>query len=250
MKRLLVILGVMSLSTGSILVRWSTMPVSVLMSYRIGITIILLAPVVLLRNREELRRAERKTVLLSLAGGVFLGLQLITGYESLRFLSVATAVVLMDTEVLFVALATVLIFRKRLSAQAWFSIMLAFGGSVMVAAADMTAGENVIQGNILALSAALSLAIYTMIGSVCRRNLSNIAYSFFVCLSAGGTVLSFALFSGAPLKGYDTSNYLIALAMAVLCTLLGMCVLSWGLKDLPPTFVSVARLTEPLFAAV
>ena len=38
--------------------------------------------------------------------------------------------------------------------------------------------------------------------------------------------------------------------MAVFCTLLGHSVFSWGLKYLPASFVSTAKLLEPVFASV
>ena len=37
--------------------------------------------------------------------------------------------------------------------------------------------------------------------------------------------------------------------MAVFCTLMGHSVFSWGLKYLPPAFVSTAKLMEPVFAS-
>ena len=38
--------------------------------------------------------------------------------------------------------------------------------------------------------------------------------------------------------------------MAVFCNLLGHSVFSWGLKYLPPSFVSTVKLLEPVFASV
>ena len=43
---------------------------------------------------------------------------------------------------------------------------------------------------------------------------------------------------------------LTALAMAVFCNLLGHSVFSWGLKYLPPSFISTVKLLEPVFASV
>jgi len=55
---------------------------------------------------------------------------------------------------------------------------------------------------------------------------------------------------GTPLTGHGTVNYLTGLGMAVFCTLLGHSVFSWGLKYLPPAFISTAKLLEPVFASV
>jgi drug/metabolite transporter (DMT)-like permease len=44
-------------------------------------------------------------------------------------------------------------------------------------------------------------------------------------------------------------NLWTGLGMAVFCTLLGHSVFSWGLKYLPPAFISTVKLLEPVFSA-
>ena len=250
MKRLLVLLGVAGVSLSAVFVRWSTAPSLILVLYRVGMAAALLARYTLLRHREELRALARREVLLCLASGAFLGLHFAAYFESLRYTSIASSVVLVDTEVLFVALGTVLVLRQRLSGRAWLAVTLAFGGSVVIAMADTAVGPDAVRGDIIALSGALCMAVYTMIGAVCRKNISTTVYTFLVYCSAALTVLVIALFSGLPLAGYGAENVLTAFGMAVFCTLLGHSVFSWGLKYLPPAFISTAKLLEPVFASV
>ena len=250
MKRLAVLLGVAGVSLSAVFVRWSTAPSLILVLYRVGMAAALLAPYTLLRHREELRALARREVLLCLASGAFLGLHFAAYFESLRWTSIASSVVLVDTEVLFVALGTVLVLRQRLSGRAWLAVALAFGGSVVIAMADTAVGPDAVRGDIIALSGALCMAVYTMIGAVCRKNISTTVYTFLVYCSAALTVLVIALFGGLPLTGYGAENVLTALGMAVFCTLLGHSVFSWGLKYLPPAFISTAKLLEPVFASV
>ena len=250
MKRLAVLLGVAGVSLSAVLVRWSTAPSLILVLYRVGMAAALLAPCTLLRHREELRALARREVLLCLASGAFLGLHFAAYFESLRYTSIASSVVLVDTEVRFVALGTVLVLRQRLSGRAWLAVALAFGGSVVIAMADTAVGPDAVRGDIIALSGTLCMAVYTMIGAVCRKNISTTVYTFLVYCSAALTVLVIALFGGLPLTGYGAENVLTALGMAVFCTLLGHSVFSWGLKYLPPAFISTAKLLEPVFASV
>ena len=250
MKRLLVLLGVAGTSLSAVLVRWSTAPSLVLVFYRVAMASVLLMPVVFFQHRRELSALTRKEWLLCLASGAFLGLHFGAYFESLRQTSIASSVVLVDTEVLFVALATVLIFRKRLGGKAWIAVLLAFGGSIVVAMADPDAAVNPQLGNCLALAGALCMAVYTMIGTVCRKNISTTVYTFLVYCSAAVTVLLLTLCSGQSLAGHGAVNLLTALGMAVFCTLLGHSVFSWGLKYLPPAFISTVKLMEPVFASV
>ena len=119
MKKLLTFLGAVGVSVSAILVRWSTAPSLVLVLYRSTIASLILTPYVLARHRQELRRLTRREVLLCLASGVFLGLHFAAYFESLRHTTIAAAVVLVDTEVFFVALGSVLFLRQRLTRRAW-----------------------------------------------------------------------------------------------------------------------------------
>ena len=249
MKRLAVLLGVAGVSLSAVFVRWSTAPSLVLAFYRMAFSALLLAPVAVVR-RGEFRALRRRELLLSLLSGAFLGFHFTCYFEALRWTSIASAVVLVDTEVLFVALASVLVLRKRLSRRAWAAVLLAFGGSVTVALADISAGAGALRGNLFALSGALCMAAYTMLGTVCRRRLSTTVYTWLVYAAAAGIVLAAALAGRQPLTGWGPVNLLTALGMAVFCTLLGHSVFSWGLKYLPPAFISTAKLLEPVFASV
>ena len=250
MKRLIVLLGVLGVSASSVLVRLSTAPSLILVFYRVGMATLLLAPWVWLRYRQEVKKLSAREVLLCLGSGSALGLHFSAYFESLRYTSIASSVVLVDTEVLFVALIGMLLFRKKLSARAWLAVAMALGGSVIIAMADTAAGPDALRGDALALAGALFVAIYTMIGAVCRKSISTTVYTFLVYLAASLTVLVIAAAGGQAITGYGSINYLTGFGMAILCTLMGHSVFSWGLKYLPPAFISTAKLLEPVFASL
>lgn len=248
MKRLIVILGVLGVSISAIMVRFSTAPSLILVLYRVSFTLLLMLPSVL-RHKQEFLALEKKNLLLCLVSGMFLGLHFATYFESVRQTSIAAALVLVNTEVFFVALGSVLILRQKLTSKAWMAITLTFLGSIVVTLAD-AGGNSQLYGNMLALISALVMTFYTVIGSVCRRTLSTTVYTFLVYLAADITVLLITVAGGTSLFGYESVNFLTALAMAVFCNLLGHSVFSWGLKYLPPSFISTVKLLEPVFGSV
>ena len=219
MKRLTVLLGVAGVSLSAVFVRWATAPSLVLVFYRMAFSLLLLAPLAAAR-RTEFRALRRRELCLSLLSGAFLGVHFSCYFESLRWTSIAAAVV------------------------------LAFGGSAAVALAGASAGAGALRGNLFALAGAVCMAVYTLLGAACRRTLSTTVYTSLAYLSAAGTVLAAALAGGWSLTGWGPVNLLAGLGMAVFCTLLGHSVFSWGLKYLSPAFVSTAHLLEPVLAAV
>lgn len=248
MKRLTVLLGVAGVSLSALLVRWSTAPSLILALYRMAFAAALMTPAAL--GRENWSGLPRRELLLSLLSGAFLGLHFVCYFEALDRTSIASAVVLVDTEVLFVALASVLILRKRLRPRAWLAVLTAFGGGCLVALADRSGGTGALTGDLIALAGAVCVSVYTMLGAVCRERLTTAAYTTLVYLAASGTLLGIALASGTPLLGYGPVNLLTGLGLAVFCTLLGHSVFSWGLKYLPPAFISTVKLLEPVFSAL
>jgi drug/metabolite transporter (DMT)-like permease len=251
MKTAAVVLGVVGVSLSAVFVRWSTAPPLALAFYRLAFASALLAPAVFFRCREELRTLGRREAALCCVGGVFLSLHFIAYFFSLQYTSIASSVVLIDTEVFFVALATVFLFHRRLPRRAWLAILLTFCGSALVALSDTaSAGSHALLGDALALAGALCMAVYTMIGTVCRKKLSTTVYTFFVYLSASCAVLVMALASGTPVTGWPARDLLLGLCLAVFCTLLGHSLFSWSLRYLPAPYVSTVKLLEPVIAAL
>ena len=250
MKKLLILLGVLGVSLSAPLIRLANAPSMVLVFYRVLIAAVLLLPFALWLCRQELRRMRGKTWALCLLSGLFLGLHFSFYFEAIRHTSIAAAVALVDTEVFFVAFLMLFLFRERIPGRAWIGILLTFAGSLTIALSDAGGGDNVLLGDLIALAGAACMAVYTMIGRSCRREISTTAYTLLVYFSAAATVLAVLLCTGTPVFGYEPVNWLAALGMAVFCTLLGHSVFSWGLKYESAAFISTAKLLEPVFAGV
>lgn len=250
MKKLLILLGVVGVSLSAIFVRVSSAPSMVLVFYRVAIAALLLLPVALWKHREDLKALRGKDVLLCILSGIFLGLHFTLYFESLKYTSIASAVVLVDTEVFFVALAMLILFREKIPVPGWLGIAATFAGSVLIALADAGSGSNILLGDLIALGGAAAMSVYTLIGKVCRRHISTTVYTFIVYSAAAVTVLILLLFAGTPVFGYAPVNLLTALGMALFCTLLGHSIFSWGLKYVSASFIATVKLLEPVFACV
>lgn len=243
------ILGVVGVSISAILVRYSQAPSVITAVYRLGWTVLLLLPAVLMRFREELLRVRWRNVLLCTLSGICLALHFLTWFESLKWTGVAVSTVLVSTEVIFTALGFAFFLKGRIPPLGVAAILLAFGGSVVLALAGGVQGSQ-LYGNLLALSAAAFVALYTLIGRIQRGYLSTTIYTFLTYLACFLTLLLMAVCSGTPLMGYGGREWLIGLGLAVLCTLMGHSLFSWCLKYLSPAYVSAVKLCEPVFSGL
>lgn len=248
MKKLIIILGVVGVSTSALLVRFSDAPSLTLVVYRMMFATLLLLPYVALMRRHELQKLTHRQIGLCLLSGFFLGLHFFAYFTSLSYTTIAAAVVLVDTEVFCVAIAMFLLTRELPGKRGKWGILLAFGGSVFVAVAGGFDGNFL--GNLIALCGAFCMAVYTVIGRVMRQTLSTTVYTTLVYLTGAITTTVMALFSGTPLTGWGSRELGIGLALAVFCTLLGHSVFSWGLKYEKASYISTVKFLEPVFAAI
>ncbi len=247
--KLILMLGVLGVSVSSLLVRAASAPSLVTATYRLGWTVLLLLPMVLLRFRAELRRVRGRDLLLCGLSGVLLALHFATWFESLKWTSIASSTVLVSTEVIFTALGFALFLKGRIPRLGMAAIALSFAGSAALALAD-GGGRGALYGDLLALAAAVFVSLYTLIGRVQRDHLSTTVYTF---LTYSACLLTLLVLDGAtltPVVGYGWKEVLIGLGLAVACTLLGHSLFSYSLKYLSPSYVSAAKLCEPIFASL
>lgn len=247
MKKLIIILGVLGASFSAILVRYSDAPSTVLVFYRMLFAVLLLLPG-MAAGRQELKKLRRKDILLCMASGIFLGMHFTCYFLSLQYTGITSSVVLVDTEVFFVALGGVLFLKERLSPLAWLSIFITFAGSVVVALGDMQ-GSGLL-GDILALGGAVCSAVYTLIGRKCREHMTTTSYTWIVYFFAGVVTLFASLLQTPADLNCGAKNLLVALGLTLLSTLLGHSIYSWGLKYEKASFISTVKLLEPIFATI
>jgi drug/metabolite transporter (DMT)-like permease len=92
-------------------------------------------------------------------------------------------------------------------------------------------------------------AVYTLVGKKQRGHLSTTVYTFITYSACFVTMLIFDLATGTPLYGYGIKEVMLGLLLGISCTLLGHSIFSWSLKYLSPSFVSSAKLLEPVIAS-
>ena len=246
-----VVLAALFCSLSAIFFKFSSAPAVTVAAWRMGFTVLILLPVILKKHRKELASVDKKSLLLCCLSGLFLGLHFTAYFESLNHTSVTSSVVLVDTQVIFVALIMLIVLKEKIPKKGVIGIALTLIGSVVIGMADGSAGgDNILYGDFLALGGAVFLAIYTSIGYVARRSISTTVYTFTVYLMSFITLAVIAIISGAGLTGYPPENLLLSLLLSVFCTLLGHSLYNWSLKYISAAFMSTVSLLEPVFSTV
>lgn len=248
MKKQIIILGVLGTGLSAIFLRYARADSLVLVFYRMLFAVLLLCPVVLFAHREEWKLLTRKQLFLCMLSGFFLGIHFTCYFESLRYTSIAASVVLVDTEVFFVALGGILFLREYPGKLGVISMCITFAGSVIVAMGDLQGGG--LWGDVLALCGAVASGIYTLCGRKLRDGMSTTFYTWIVYFCAGTVALTGLSISGKSVCNIHATDLTVVFLMTIFCTFLGHSIFSWGLKYESASFISTVKLLEPVFATL
>jgi drug/metabolite transporter (DMT)-like permease len=245
---LAVLVGVFAVSFSALFVRLATAPALMIATYRLLFTFLLLAPYALFRYRAELVSISWQQRGLAAASGICLALHLVTWFISLRYTSVASSVVLVTTQPIFVVIGSWIFFRERISRIAMIGGTVALCGSMVIGAADFQIGREAFIGDLLALAAAILVSGYLLIGRRLRGDIALPVYTFYTYGSSTVALLLTSLATSTPFAPYPATDWLLFLALAVVCTIFGHTVFNWVLRHVQASVVSVSILGEPLGA--
>jgi drug/metabolite transporter (DMT)-like permease len=247
---LAILVGVFAVSFSSILVRLATAPPLIIATYRLVFTFLVLAPFSFTGGAVALKSMTRRQVKLAAASGVFLALHFVTWFTSLKYTSIASSVVLVTTQPLFVVLGSFVFFQERVSRKALYGGLLAMLGSLVIGATDFQAGGRAFIGDMYALFAAVMVAGYLLLGRKLRGDVGLSGYTFVTYGSSSLVLIASALLCQLPFYPYPDRDWLIFGALALVCTVMGHTVFNWVLRYVQASVVSVSVLGEPLGAII
>jgi drug/metabolite transporter (DMT)-like permease len=245
---IVIAIGVISVSFAAIFIRLADAPPLVIATYRLSLASLILWPLTLTYYRLELRRLTRQDILLAFLSGMFLAFHFWSWISSLSYTSIATSVILVTVSPLFVAVASYLFFKERVSWRVTIGIIVCFTGTVLIGYGNWSIDTSSFLGGALALLGALTVAGYLLIGRRLRQTMGVLVYVSITCGSAALILLVASLISRYPLFGYSVDTYLMLILLAVVPQLLGHLSLNWSLRFVSATLVTIAVLGEPIGA--
>lgn len=263
----MLLLGIFAVASASLLIRFAQREVAslVIAAYRMGLSGLILIPFTIPRYNPELRRLSGRELLLAALAGLLLALHFATWILSLEYTSVASSVVLVTTNPLWVALLAPFVLKERLSPLIVIGLLVALAGTVVIGLSDACEQTVVglacpplsqfvqgkaFWGDLLALAGAWTGAGYILIGRSLRPTLSLTPYIFLVYGMAGLILIGMVAVSGQPAFGFSPIIYIYLLLLALLPQLLGHSSFNWALAHLPASYVSIALLGEPVGASI
>jgi len=247
--RLIVLLGVLSISTAAIMVTLSDATPLHNAFFRMLIATLLLVPFAY-RSRHDFTSISSRNLLLMMVSGIALGLHFYTWFISLEHTSIANSMVLICMSPLFTLSGGALFFATKFTRKEVLITLLAIAGSLIMALHTGTFNMGEMYGNGMALLGSFLIAVYLLIGRYCRKSVTTTTYTFIVYAFASLSLGLIALGSDVPLFNHSYKDWFIFLLLAIIPTLLGHSLFSFSLKYVKAAFISTAVLFEPVITII
>ena len=240
--------GVLTASWSAVLTRLASEATPLAISFwRCTAASVLLLPFALrTRSRERGRPgggAERRAALVA---GVFLAVHFAAWITSLELTTIASAVLLVSTSPVFVAVAAWALLDERLARPGWAGIALAVGGAALVTGGDL--GGASLRGDALALAGGAAAGGYVLCGSIARRRMGALGYAAVVYGLAGALLLAACVLSGSVLWGWGAPTWWALAGIVLGPQLTGHTAINFVLGEIEATTVAVAIMAEPVIA--
>lgn len=240
--------GVIALGCSAILIRLADVEPLAIAAYRMGGGALLLLPFTSKNVMYIWGALSLKEKIIWAGSGIFLTFHFAFWIESLSHTSVASSVVLATTNPIFAGIGGIVLLGEREGRNFWLGVVLAIGGSAILAYSDFVGWEGSFWGNFLALSAAVMASAYMLCGRKLRMKIPVGAYVTGCYGFSGILLIGAALILEQPLGGYAYNSWLLLAAMILVPTLVGHTSINYALGHLHPGKVALAVVGEPLVA--
>jgi len=248
--------AVFALASSSIFIaQLAQVPAIVIAFYRMAIATALLMPAALWFKRRELMAFTRRDLLLLVLGGVCLAIHFGAWITSLKYIPIATSVVLVNSHPLFVVIASAVFLGERPRPRSLAGTLMGLAGMLVIsrdalATTQQSESSNALLGDALAVIGALAVVGYFIVGRKARARMSLLGYATPLYGVCSVFLLLWALISRSPLAPYSRIEWLYFIALAVVPTIFGHTIFNWALRHVRPSAISLAFLGEPVVAGL
>jgi drug/metabolite transporter (DMT)-like permease len=242
--------GLLAVSSSSILVRYCQAPTLIIAAYRLSIASILYCLWARTQTGTILGVFTPSQLVWAIVSGAFLAFHFITWIASLKYTTVASSVILVQTAPVFVALGSYFFLKERFPGFKLTGMAVTLAGVIIISFFNLKPDMTTVKGNLLAVCGAIGSAGYWLIGRQLRTAIDIVRYVSVVYSVAAILTVAIAIIHQDPLFGFGLHTYLLLTAIAIVPQMIGHTSFNWALKYFPATTVSFMILGEPVIASI
>lgn len=193
---------------------------------------------------------DQRDIGLAILAGLFYAADLASWHISIGLTSVANAATMGNTAPVFVALASVVLFKERLSRMFLAGLALAMLGAAILVAGSFTISTRTVVGDLLGILTAMFYAGYFLTIARIRKRVSTAAIMAISGLTCTVVLAPIAWIVGEEFIPVTALGWVWLFGLAYVCQLGGQTLIINALAYLPASFGAVALLVQPVGTAM
>jgi drug/metabolite transporter (DMT)-like permease len=243
---LVLAIALVAVSHGAIFARLADAAPLAIAAWRLGIACFVVLPVAAATGPAGLITARHAG--LAAGAGLLLAVHFATWIASLDYTTIARSVLFVSTAPIWVAVIEAGLGRGLPSPMMQAALAAAMAGAAIVSSGEF--GGGAFTGDALALAGAIAMAGYLLLSREAQAALPFRAY-LGIAYGTAALALWFAvLATGTQATGFGATTWWALAGMALVSQLVGHGGYNWALRHLPPLFVAVALIGEPVLASL
>jgi len=218
---------------------------------RLGVGALIFALIIFIKDKSLFRIKLRDLPLFLGLGICSLSFFTVCYFTAIELMPLSTAAILLYTSPIWVMLMSALFFKERLTKKKLISLVMAFGGCVLVS--GISGGSLSIKALLCGLGAGFGYALYSIFGTVALRRyepLTVTGYGFLFgaigCFFAGSPAELVSAFAAAPTL---TMLWFVPVA-ALVSAVIPYLAYTQGLKNTEAGKASIIATVEPVVATL
>ncbi|MDD6880127.1 MAG: DMT family transporter [Firmicutes bacterium] len=202
-------------------------------------------------QRDKLKAISPKDYMWCFISGAFLFAHFFSWFNAVKLTNIASAAVLASLHPLVVLLVTIFIYKKRVNYKAILAILVALAGGAVIVGVDYNAfaGGN-LKGNIFAFLAAMFMGLYFSVGDAVRKRVDGGLYVLLVFFSCWICFIIGNIVTGTELLGYPAMDYVMLVAMALMCQIGAHAVFNLCIGHVSSLYVSTWETGDAVFSTI
>ena len=194
-------------------------------------------------------RSRQDTIWL-VASAVAIAIDLSLWHSSFLYTSVANAALLGSLHPIVIAIGAWLLFKEVITRVFVVGLVIALGGSILLARSGAREFADVALGDLLAALSTVGFSIYALTLKRLRQTLSTATIMLWTLSLAPLLLLPIALVVGETLIPQTPNGWAVVIGFALVGNVAGQSMLTYAFAHLPASFNAVSLLIVPVLAAL
>lgn len=244
-------IALVALSQSSVIIRWSQTDPLILGIWRLFFAALVLKSWVLLQKSSEFKTrissSQWRNIILT---GIFFFIHLYSYAYAAHHTTIAHLMLIFAINPIITAVGNLIFFKERITRHLIIAFILAFGGIYYLVINNLTSASYNLQGDLIAMLAAISFSAYALFSKHSRKTIPNSIFtSAFYAVASICFLVTSLLLSVDPMPP-SSHSWVAIFLLAIFPTMLGHGIFTYCMNYIDLHLLSLAKLVEPILSAL